>query len=195
MDTLFSHFGVNWAFPGLEPAAYDFIMADPPWDFSNWSAKGEGKNAKAHYRCLPIDEIKAFPVAELAAPNTLLWMYGTNPMLDQQIETMKAWGFEYKTAGSWIKTTVHGKLAFGTGYIFRSASEPVLIGTRGNPKTSRSVRSVFFGKVREHSRKPEEGFDIAEKMMPHAKRRLELFSRSDRPGWETWGDEKGKFNG
>jgi N6-adenosine-specific RNA methylase IME4 len=194
MDTLWSYFGVNWPFGDLEPGSYDFIMADPPWDFSNWSSKGERKNAKAHYRCLPIAEIKAFPVAELAAPNTLLWMWATNPMLDQQIDTLKAWGFDFKTAGTWVKTTVHGKIAFGTGYIFRSSSEPVLIGTRGSPKTSRSVRSVLFGPVREHSRKPEEAFVAAEKLMPKA-RRVELFSRTDRSGWDTWGDEVGKFEG
>lgn len=194
MDTLFSYFGVNWPFGDLKPNAYSMIMADPPWDFSNWSAKGERKNAKAHYRCLPLEEIKAFPVAELAAPDTLLWMWATNPMLDQQIDTLKAWGFDFKTAGTWVKTTVHGKIAFGTGYIFRSSTEPVLIGTRGNPKTSRSVRSVFFGQTREHSRKPDEAFAAAERMMPAA-RRVELFSRTDRAGWETWGDEVGKFSG
>lgn len=193
MATLWSHFGVNWPFGSLEPNAYGMIMADPPWDFSNWSKKGERKNAKAHYRCLPLAEIKAFPVAELAAPDTVLWMYGTNPMIDQQIDCMKAWGFVFKTMGTWVKTTRLGKIAFGTGYIFRSASEPVLIGTRGNPKTTRSVRSVFFGEAREHSRKPEEGYAMAERLVPGV-RRVELFSRTDRPGWDSWGAEKGKFN-
>ncbi|MDB5552113.1 MAG: hypothetical protein JWL86_2097, partial [Rhizobium sp.] len=73
-------------------------------------------------------------------------------------------------------------------------SEPVLIGTRGNPKTSRSVRSVLFGQTRGHSRKPDEAFATAERLMPRA-RRVELFSRTDRPNWEAWGDEVGKFNG
>lgn len=194
MDNLWSYYGVNWAFGDLEPNAYGFLMADPPWDFSNWSGKGERKNAKAHYRCLPMAEIEAFPVADLAAPDCLLWMWATNPMLDQQIGCLKAWGFTFKTAGTWVKTTVHGKIAFGTGYIFRSSSEPILIGTRGNPKTSRSIRSVLFGQVREHSRKPEEAFSVAERLMPAA-RRVELFSRTNRKGWEHWGDEVGKFNG
>lgn len=194
MQTLWSHFNVNWQFGDLEPNAYDFMMIDAPWDFSNWSSKGERKNAKKHYRCLPLEAIKAFPVADLAAPNTLAWIWGTNPMLDQQIDCLKYWGFTFKTAGNWVKTTVNGKIAFGTGYIFRSASEPVLIGTRGNPKTTRSTRSVFFGEVREHSRKPEEAYAVAERLMPDA-RRVELFSRTNRPGWEHWGDEVGKFNG
>lgn len=192
METLWSHYGVNWQFGDLQPGAYDLIMADPPWDFSNWSGKGERKNAKKHYRCLPLAEIMAFSVADLAAPNCLLWMWATNPMLDQQLACMKAWGFAFKTAGTWVKTTVHGKIAFGTGYIFRSASEPVLIGTRGNPKTTRSTRSVFFGEVREHSRKPEEAIAVAERLMPNA-RRAEIFSRTNRKGWDSWGDEVGKF--
>ena len=89
--------------------------------------------------------------------------------------------------------TKNGKQAFGTGYIFRCAGEPYLIGTRGSPKVTRSVRSVIFGNVREHSRKPDEAFEAAEKLMPNA-RRVELFSRTNRPGWDVWGNEAGKFN-
>lgn len=105
---------------------------------------------------------------------------------------LTAWGFAYKTGGHWAKMTKHGKQAFGTGYILRCAGEPFLIGTRGQPKTSRSVRSVIFGPIREHSRKPDEAFTEAEKLMPDA-RRIEVFSRQRRPGWSNWGNEADKF--
>ncbi|WP_378952173.1 MT-A70 family methyltransferase [Mesorhizobium sp. ANAO-SY3R2] len=192
---LFAHGGlVNWPFGDLDPHSYDFIMADPPWAFGLRSKKGERKSAQAHYRCLPLDEIKAFPVQDLAAPNCLLWLWATNPMLPQQIETLQAWGFVFKTAGTWIKTTKNGHLAFGTGYILRGASEPYLIGTRGKPKvTAKNIRSAFLAPIREHSRKPDQAFSDAEKLMPSA-RRLELFSRTNRPGWSSWGDQVGKFN-
>lgn len=184
----------NWPFGDLQPESFDFIMADPPWYFKNRSEKGEAKNAVAHYACMELSDIKALPVLDLAAPNCLLWLWATNPMLPQGLDVMAAWGFRFATAGSWIKMTVNGKQAFGPGYIFRGANEPVLIGTRGNPKTTKSVRSAFFGQVREHSRKPEEAYAVAEKLMPGANR-LELFSRTDRPGWQVWGDEAGKFGG
>ncbi len=173
---------------------FDLIMADPPWSFDNWSKAGERKNAKAHYACVGLEDIKALPVGALAAKDCLLWLWATNPMLPHALEAMAAWGFAFKTAGHWAKRTRHGKLAFGTGYILRSAGEPFLIGTRGKPKTTRSVRSVIEGQAREHSRKPEEAFAAAERLMPDA-RRIELFSRQQRPGWAAWGNETGKFEG
>lgn len=182
-------------FINLRPAGgFDLIMADPPWSFDNWSEAGEAKNAKAHYACTGIDWIAALPVSTLAAENCLLWLWATNPMLPQAIETLEAWGFAFKTAGHWAKRTRHGKLAFGTGYILRCAGEPFLIGTRGSPRCARNVRSVIEGPVREHSRKPDEAFAAAEALMPDA-RRIELFSRETRPGWACWGNEAGKFGG
>ena len=169
------------------------IMADPPWTFKTRSKKGvTRKGAGGQYACQPIDWIKALPVSEISADDCLLWLWATNPMLPQAIETLGAWGFTYKTAGHWSKKTVNGKQGFGTGYILRCAGEPFLIGSRGKPKTTRAVRSVIEGVVREHSRKPDEAFAAAEKLMPQA-RRLELFSREPRPGWVTWGDETERF--
>jgi len=180
------------SFSGLPLFAYGLIMADPPWSFDNWSAAGEKKNAKAQYECTGIDWIKSLPVNHLAAPDCLLWLWATNPMLPQAIETMAAWGFRFKTAGHWSKKTVNGAQAFGTGYILRCAGEPFLIGTIGQPKVTKSTRSVIEGLAREHSRKPEEAFAAAEKLVPNV-RRLELFSRQERLGWDVWGNETAKF--
>ena len=180
-------------FYDLRPGGgFDLIMADPPWSFENFSTAGEAKNARAQYTCMELADIKQMPVSALAADNAVLWLWVTNPMLREGIETLAAWGFELKTAGHWVKRTRHGKLAFGTGYILRCAGEPFLIGTRGTPKTSRSVRSVIEGPVREHSRKPDEAFRAAEQLIPDA-RRIELFSRQRRPGWANWGNESTKF--
>jgi N6-adenosine-specific RNA methylase IME4 len=180
-------------FHSIRPfGGFDLIMADPPWRFGNWSAKGEAKNPNAHYDCQPLDWIKAMPVQALSAEDCLLWLWATNPMLPQAFEVLAAWGFEFATAGHWVKRTKHGKIAFGTGYVLRCAGEPFLIGRRGKPKTSRSIRSVIEGPVRAHSQKPDEAFAAAEKMMPDAKR-IEVFSRTNRPGWAVWGDQTGKF--
>ena len=182
-------------FIALRPAGgFDLIMADPPWSFDNWSVSGEAKNAKAQYDCTPLDWIKGLPVSILAADDCVLWLWATNPMLPQAIEVVSSWGFTFKTAGHWAKRTKHGKLAFGTGYILRCAGEPFLIGVRGKPRTTRGVRSVIEGPVREHSRKPDEAFAAAESLMPDG-RRVELFSRQARPGWHAWGNEVDKFEG
>lgn len=171
---------------------YGMIMADPPWSFENWSTAGERKNAKSHYGCMSLDDIMVMPVGHLAQPNAVLFLWATNPMLREAIQVLEAWGFSYKTAGHWSKKTKNGRQCFGTGYVLRSAGEPFLIGTLGRPKTARNVRSVIEGVVREHSRKPEEAYRAAEALVPDV-HRLDLFSREERPGWDCFGDEIGKF--
>ena len=171
---------------------YGLIMADPPWSYENWSAKGVHKNASAKYDCMDLDAIKALPVGHLAGPNSILWLWATNPLLDVAFDVLKAWGFQFKTAGHWSKKTSKGNQAFGTGYILRSAGEPFLIGVNGEPKTAKNVRSVIEGPVREHSRKPEEAYGAAERLCGDVPR-LDLFSREERPGWDAFGNEVDKF--
>lgn len=180
-------------FHALRPfGGFDMIMADPPWSYEMRSEKGEGKSPQSHYDCMSIDQICALPVSALAASDCLLWLWSLNTMLPQALRVIQAWGFEYKTGGHWVKLTKNGKLNMGTGYILRGAGEPFLIATRGAPKTTKGVRSVIMGRIREHSRKPEEAFAEAERLMPDA-RRIEVFSRQRRPGWSNWGNEAGKF--
>lgn len=182
-----------WPWGAVAPMSADLIMADPPWRFELFSAKGEGKSAQAHYRTMTTRDIERMPVWELAAPDCLLWLWCTWPMLPEALGVLRAWQFGYVTGGAWHKTTRRGRTAFGTGYRLRSACEPFLIGIRGEPHTTRSVRNLVEGEAREHSRKPEAAYAAAEALMPGA-RRLELFSRTDRPGWQAWGDETGKFD-
>ncbi len=181
-------------FDALRPLSYDLIMADPPWAFEAWSDKGKHKAASAHYETMDLDAIKAMPVSHLGRGDCLLWLWATHPMLREALDVMDAWGFRFVTSGVWVKRTKTGKLAFGTGYRLRCASEPFLIGTLGNPKTAKNVRTVIEGPAREHSRKPEEAYREAETMGEGALRRLDLFSRQSRPGWDAWGFESGKFD-
>lgn len=183
----------SWPFGELETFSFDLIMADPPWRYELWSAKGQGKSADSHYRTMTTKEICDLPVSMLAARDSVLWLWATWPMLEHAQRVMRAWDFDYATGGAWHKRTTHGKTAFGTGYVLRSASELFLIGKRGEPKFTKSVRNLIDGRAREHSRKPEEAFRAAEALMPAA-RRIELFSREARPGWSNWGNEATKFN-
>lgn len=121
-----------------------------------------------------------------ARGDCLLWLWATHPMLPQALEVMAAWRCRYVTSGVWVKRTARGKLGFGTGYRLRSASEPFLIGTFGNPESTRSIRTVIEGPLRDHSEKPDEAYAAAERMMPGAFR-ADLFSKRTRPGWDAWG--------
>ena len=180
-------------FQALRPVGgFDLIMADPPWSYEMYAETGYAKSPDAHYATLSVDQIKALPVEALAARDCLLWLWAVGPMLPEALEVIAAWGFTFKTQGQWVKLTKNGKQSFGTGYILRNAGEPFLIATRGAPKTSRSVRNTIYGLARQHSRKPDECFREAEKLMPEAQR-IELFSRQHRSGWKVWGNETDRF--
>lgn len=196
-------------FAGLGRLRYDMIMADPPWPTKMRSERGEGKSFARHYGAMSFAEIAALPVGHLAAPDTILFLWCTWPLLldggDAERhyqgadaarspvgEVIRAWGFRYVSGGAWHKRTVTGKTAFGTGFRVRSSCEPFLLCVRGASDTSRAERNVIDGLAREHSRKPDEAFAWCERYMPAA-RRLELFSRQRRAGWDSWGLEAGKF--
>ncbi len=183
----------TWPFGDLAPLRYHVILADPPWRFALRSAKGEAKSPQAHYACMPLDDIQALPVSQLAAPDAACIMWATAPMLPQAVATMAAWGFTFKSAGAWAKRSSTGaSWAFGTGYCYRSAAEFWLLGTVGRPaQRSRSIRNLIVAPIAEHSRKPPQMHADIEAMFdgPY----LELFARSSRSGWDVWGNETTKF--
>jgi N6-adenosine-specific RNA methylase IME4 len=184
----------SFIFGPLARGAYQAIMCDPPWSFSHFSQKGQAKSAQAHYACAGTAWIKSLPVRDLAAKDCYLWLWATNPMLQQAFEVLDAWGATFVTSGVWVKTTGSGRLAFGTGYVLRSASEPFLIAKWGKPKPqSRSVRSVIEAQVREHSRKPDLSYRAFMEIAGDV-RRADLFARESRFGFEPWGNEVGKFS-
>lgn len=175
-----------WPFQGLEPMAYDVIMADPPWRFDLWSEKGEAKSAEAQYETMDLEAIRALPVADLARPDCLLWLWATAPLLDKQIGVLERWGFAFVSAGAWHKRR------WGTGYVWRNVCEFVLLGTRGRPKVrGASIPNYIDENRRQHSRKPDKAYRMAEAMLPDA-RRCSLFERPERRGWEGWGDQYGQ---
>lgn len=169
------------------------IVADPPWEYETYSAKGHGKSAQKHYPTMPTPEIAAMPVRGLAAENTALFLWATIPMVHHALDVMFAWGFTYKSQLAWRKTTTNDLPRVGTGFWVRGAHEIVLIGARGSACVSSPLPSLFDGVAREHSRKPDEFFDLLDDVTPRG-RRLELFSREDRAGWTVWGNQTGKFN-
>lgn len=177
----------------LPRGRYSVILADPPWSFKTRSEKGLGKSPQSHYDCMSLHNIKALPVRSLAVADAACVLWATAPMLDQAFDVLRSWGFTYKTCGAWAKRSKTGaKWAFGTGYIYRSASEFYLLGTVGNPKVRvRNVRNLIVAPAREHSRKPDQMHEDLERMYPGPY--LELFARQARPGWDAWGDQVDRF--
>lgn len=184
---------MSWPFDPLRPLSYGAIIADPPWAYEMRAESGYAKSPEAHYETMSEAEIAALPVGHLAGRDCLLWLWSTWPHLPVALRVMSAWGFRYCTGGSWTKRGSKGGIAFGTGYIFRSATEPFLIGTIGEPAyASKSVRNHIDSARREHSRKPPEAREMVQQLLPKAFA-VELFAREPWPGHTVWGRETGRF--
>src|SRR5512134_1341884 len=179
------------------PKHYRVIYADPPWTFATHSRKGKGRSPEAHYDCMTLEQIKGLPVAEWAADDAVLLLWTTDPLLEKAFDIIRAWGFTYKTVGFyWAKLNksaggfilTEKDFFTGLGFWTRANPEPCLLATRGCPKRrSAGVRKLVISPRREHSRKPDEVYDRIEALCegPY----LEMFARSSRHGWDTFGTE------
>jgi len=173
---------------------YKVIYADPPWYFKSYSKKGEGRNATRHYSCLSLSDIILLPINSIAESDSTLIMWVTDPFLQKAFEVIEAWGFTYKTvAFTWVKQNKNNPNYFkGLGYWTRANPEMALLATKGKPKRiNKDVNQLVVSPRREHSRKPDQMYEHIERLLegPY----IELFARNKRPGWDSWGNEVGKF--
>ena len=169
------------------------ILADPPWQFINRTGKMAPEHKRlSRYGTMDAATICALPVAEIAAPTAHLYLWVPNALLPEGLQVMKAWGFSYKSNIVWHKVRKDGGSdGRGVGFYFRNVTELVLFGVRGkNARTlapGRTQVNYLATRKREHSRKPDEIFDIIEACSPGP--RIELFARGVRPNWRSWGDQ------
>lgn len=167
------------------------ILADPPWRFSNRTGKMAPEHKRlSRYSTLTLQEIKDLPVSSLALPQSHLYLWVPNALIQEGLDVMKRWGFTYKTNMVWYKIRKDGGPdGRGVGFYFRNVTELVLLGVRGSLRTlqpGRTQVNVIKSRKREHSRKPEEAYEVIERCSPGPF--LELFARHQRDGWSQWGD-------
>lgn len=173
------------------------ILADPPWQFSNRTGKMAPEHRRLNrYATLTLDEIRAIPVSDACAEQSHLYLWVPNALLREGLDVMGSWGFQYKTNLVWHKIRQDGGPdGRGVGFYFRNTTELILFGTRGRLRTlPAGRRQVNFlkSRKREHSRKPDELYQIIESCSPGPY--LELFARgrhSDR--WHVWGSESEEY--
>lgn len=172
---------------------YQIIYADPPWEYKE---SGSGNRVvSAHYPTMNIEDIKNLPIQNICDDTSILFMWCTFPRLEQGLEVIKAWGFEYYGLGfDWVKTNPKSGTPFwGMGYYTRQNTEVCLIGVKKDKKKRikpqvRNILSVVHSPKREHSRKPDE---IREQIVQICGDipRIELFARQEFDGWDCWGNE------
>ena len=193
-------------------AHYRVIYPDPPWRYLKHVQEADGEIDKSvGYKTMSLDQLKALPIADLAHPDGChLPLWTTSPFLEKAFDVAHSWGFKYSSSFKiWLKMKrkhgragrqtelvplddVHSEMHMGRGFTTRKNVEYCLLFRRGSPKRkSKAVREILISPVRENSRKPDEMYSEIEKYAdgPY----LELFARSQRPGWTSWGDESSKF--
>jgi N6-adenosine-specific RNA methylase IME4 len=171
---------------------FSTVLADPPWRFTNRTGKVAPEHRRLdRYSTLDLDSIKAIDVASVSAKNAHLYLWVPNAMLPDGLRVMEAWGFRYISNIIWAKRRIDGGPdGRGVGFYFRNVTEVILFGVRGSMRTlppARSQVNLIESRKREHSRKPDEQYDLIESCSPGPY--LELFARHPRNGWTVWGDE------
>ena len=171
---------------------YSTILADPPWQFQNRTGKMAPEHKRLlRYPTMKLDQIKQLPIESLAANPAHLYLWCPNALLQEGLSVMGAWGFKYKSNIIWHKARKDGGSdGRGVGFYFRNVTEMVLFGIKGRMRTlppGRSQVNYISTRKREHSRKPDEIFDVIEACSPGPY--LELFARFPRLGWSQWGNE------
>lgn len=176
---------------------YGAILADPPWQFTNRTGKMAPEHKRlARYPTLSLQEIKEMPVSAVVADNSHLYLWVPNALLREGLDVMEAWGFQYKTNIIWHKIRKDGGPdGRGVGFYFRNTTEILLFGVKGRARTlapGRTQVNIIRSRKREHSRKPDELYDIIEScsLGPY----LELFARGERNGWDQWGNEAENYS-
>lgn len=162
---------------------FSVIYADPPWRYEHETqGRREIENV---YPTMSLDEIKKFPVDEIAMKDCILFLWCPNPKVGEAVDVIKAWGFDYRTNFVWVKDRI------GMGYYNRQKHEMLMIAVKGKmltPVPENRFPSVIEVPRREHSRKPDEVYAMIEEMYPGL-RKVELFARQEHPGWKAWGNE------
>ncbi|MBN4004254.1 MT-A70 family methyltransferase [Nostoc sp. LPT] len=178
---------------------YQCIVIDPPWFYRLRNQDKTHRN-RINYKPMHIEEILSLPVPDLSHPTgSVLWLWYTNNHMVEAAQCLQTWGFELKTILTWEKVTKDGtKTHLGVGHWLRNSTEHCALAVRGNVKafsgrTLTNESTILHSPRREHSRKPENFYQLVDKLCPDITK-LEMFARESRDGWDCWGDEALKFD-
>lgn len=200
VDSRFMDFEAVPAKPEIPAPPYRVILADPPWHFNNYSAdnpgelREDGRGANKHYATMSLEDIKRLPVADIAARDSVLLIWGVWALLPECLQVIEAWGFKFKTlAWIWLKMNKSGIGIFrGLGYWTRQNSEYCLLATRGQAvkRVDKGVGAFILSPLGDHSVKPNAQYDKIDRLFGDVSK-AELFARRRPPAdnWSVWGNE------
>lgn len=174
------------------------VLADPPWQFQNKTGKVAPEHKRLNrYDTMTLEAICALPVGRICVDPAHLYLWVPNALLPEGLRVMAMWGFQYKSNLIWHKVRKDGGPdGRGVGFYFRNTTEILLFGVRGKSARTlapgRSQANIIKSMKREHSRKPDEQYDIIEACSSGPF--IELFARGPREGWTTWGNQADDYS-
>jgi N6-adenosine-specific RNA methylase IME4 len=164
---------------------FNVIVIDPPWRYHK-RTEDTTHRGRSQYPDMSITDIEDLPISERAAENCILWLWTTNAFMHEAYHCLEIWKFIPKTILTWAKDRM------GLGDWLRGQTEHCILAIRGKPiVTLTNQATLLDGPVREHSRKPEEFYELVEQLCHGSK--LDMFAREQREGWVSWGAETDKF--
>lgn len=168
---------------------YRIIYADPPWSYND-KMSGHSFSLDHEYGTQPLNWIESLPVKDLAARDSVLFLWATSPLLPEAFRVIQSWGFQYKTvAFVWVKTACTGKWVYNLGRWTMASTEVCLLATRGRPqRVIKNVKQLVIAERTVHSKKPAEARERIVELMGDLPR-IELFARARVEGWDSWGDD------
>ena len=172
----------------IEPQKYAAVLADPPWRYARSKVQG---SAEKHYPTMSLEDICALPVGDIAAKDSVLFLWATFPQLPEALQVIKAWGYTYKSiAFLWLKQNKKSPGWFyGLGFWTRGNAEICLLATKGRPKRQNAgVHQFIISPIEGHSKKPDVTRDKIVQLLGDVPR-VELFARQKAEGWDSWGNE------
>lgn len=171
---------------------FQTVLADPPWRFENRTGKVAPEHRRLdRYSTMTLQDICSLPVGDACAKNAHLYLWVPNALLPEGLRVLNEWGFRYVSNIIWAKRRKDGGPdGRGVGFYFRNVTEVLLFGVKGSMRTLAPARrqvNMIESRKREHSRKPDEQYELIESCSPGPY--LEMFARYPRDGWAVWGDE------
>jgi len=168
----------------LGSAKFATIIIDPPWDWGDEGDVDQLGRATPLYGTMSIQKLLELPVGRYADEDCHFYLWITNRSLPKGFHLLETWGARYITCLTWVKPS------FGMGNYFRGQTEHILFGVKGSQLLKRKDVGTVFNAPRGpdgHSSKPTQAYDLIESCSPGPY--LELFARSERPDWTSWGAE------
>jgi len=175
------------ATPALPDGVFRVIYADPPWEYGDKRTNDKNSgSAESQYPTMAVDELCGLSVRDMAAADSVLFLWATAPCLPEAMQVIEAWGFSYKAQFVW------DKLKGFNGHYNDVRHELLLIATRGScvPAVDSLDPSIVQEKRTKHSKKPDRFYELIERLYPLGdSTHLELFARRPRNGWRSWGNQ------